>query len=278
MTRRALGLTVCLLLCCRLTTAAEEPVTGILGAMGSEIQILVEQLDEAKDRQIEGLTFWTGRLKGRKVVIARSGIGKVNAAIATTLLYEHFRPAEVFFSGIAGGLNPKLLPGDIVIAAKTVQHDAGTLTPKGIHRRGFRNPVAPERNPTFIPGDPRLLKLALDCAKRVRFERIRLKEGTREPHVIEGTVATGDVFVASEAKSQELHKDLGADAVEMEGAAVAQVCWQWEVPCLIIRCVSDRADEKALTDVDTFLRIAVMNSAALTTEIAATLARQQAAK
>jgi len=276
MTRRAFGLGLCLLVCGRGGLSGEAPVTAILGAMNSEVHILVNQLEDAKDREIEGFTFWTGRLRGRRVVITRSGIGKVNAAIATTLLYEHFRPAEVLFSGIAGGLNPKLLPGDIVIAAKTVQHDFGTLTDEGLHRRGTRNPVAPERNPVFYPADERLLKIALECAKTVSLAPIKMKKGTRKPQAIQGIVATGDVFVASATKSAELRKELGADAVEMEGAAVAQVCWQWRVPCLVIRSVSDMADEKALADAETFLRIAVANSAALVTEIAAALAKAPA--
>jgi adenosylhomocysteine nucleosidase len=195
----------------------------------------------------------------------------VNAAITATLLYEHFRPAEVLFTGIAGGLRPGLLPGDIIIAAKTVQHDFGTLTSEGFHRRGARNPISPERNPLFIPADRRLLRVALAAVKTVKLDAIRMRKGTRTPGIVEGTVATGDVFVASPAKKAELHRELGADAVEMEGAAVAQVCWQWRVPCLVIRSVSDLADDDALADSRTFLPIAAANSAALVTEIVAGL-------
>lgn len=274
MARRLVELVFVLLLAAMCAVSGEAPPTAILGAMGSEVNVLVEELEDAKDHEIEGIFFWEGRLQGRRVVVARTGVGKVNAAITATLLYEHFRPAEVLFTGIAGGLRPSLLPGDIVIAAKTVQHDFGTLTSEGFHRRGARNPISPERNPLFIPADRRLLRVALAAAKTVKLDAIRLREGTRTPSVVEGTVATGDVFVASPAKKAELHKELGADAVEMEGAAVAQVCWQWQVPCLVIRSVSDLADDNALADSRTFLRIAVGNSAALVREIVAALAKE----
>jgi adenosylhomocysteine nucleosidase len=272
MTRRSIGLLIALLLGEPCAVSGEAPRTAILGAMGSEVNLLVAELEDAKDHEIEGIFFWEGRLRGRRVVVARTGVGKVNAAITATLLYVHFRPAEVLFTGIAGGLRPGLLPGDIVIAAKTVQHDFGTLTSGRFHRRGARNPISPERNPVFLPADRRLLRAALAAAKTVKLDAIRMRKGARTPDIVEGTVATGDVFVASPAKKAELHRELGADAVEMEGAAVAQVCWQWRVPCLVIRSVSDLADDNALADARTFLRIAAANSAALVTEIVAGLA------
>ena len=97
--------------------ANAEPTTAILGAFNKEIIMLEEQLTDKHQQQIEGMRFVTGRLHGKSVVVAWTGIGKVNAAMTTTLLIEHFSPAQVIFSGIAGGVNPKLAPGDIVIAA-----------------------------------------------------------------------------------------------------------------------------------------------------------------
>ncbi len=251
---------------------AAEPVTGILGAFGTEVKFLVAQLENAEERKIEGIAFWTGRLRGRRVAIARSGVGKVNAALTAALLHVHFRPAEVVFSGIAGAVNPELKPGDLVIAEKTAQHDYGTVTARGLERKGARSPVTGERNPIFFPADPRLLKAALDARQRVRFDPIDHGEGPHQPRVVQGVVVTGDTFIALPAKRDELRKELGADAVEMEGAAVAQVCYQWKVPCLVIRSISDLADEKATGDVRRFIEAAARNSALLVTELVAALA------
>ncbi|MBM4043063.1 MAG: 5'-methylthioadenosine/adenosylhomocysteine nucleosidase [Planctomycetes bacterium] len=249
-----------------------EPVTGILGAFGTEVKFLVAQLENGEERKIEGIPFWTGRLRGRRVAIARSGVGKVNAALTATLLHVHFRPAEVVFSGIAGAVNPDLKPGDLVIAERTAQHDYGTVTAKGLERKGARSPVTGERNPIFFPADPRLLKAALDAKQRVRFDPLDHGEGPHAPRVVQGIVVTGDTFIALPAKRDELRKELGADAVEMEGAAVAQVCYQWKVSCLVIRSISDLADEKATGDIRRFIEAAARNSALLVTELVAALA------
>jgi adenosylhomocysteine nucleosidase len=269
MKHRIVGLALCLLVCGSPAGSGEarEPTTGVLGAMGGEVRLLLNLLEGKQEQTIEGIRFWTGRLKGRRVAIAMTGVGKVNAAIAATLLREHFRPAEVLFTGIAGGLNPELKPGDIVIAEKTVQHDYGTLTAAGFRRKGARNPIDGQRNPTFLPADPRLVAAAMAAKDRVALDPIVTRDGERRPRVLKGIVATGDVFVALPAKKDELRRDLGADAVEMEGAAVAQVCWQWRVPCLVIRSLSDLADHNAIRDAKQFQHRAARNSAMLVADI-----------
>lgn len=273
MTRRSFCCALGLLVCASVAAAGEarEPVTGLLGAMGSEVRLLLEQLEGKAERKIEGIRFWTGRLRGRRVAIAMTGVGKVNAAITTTLLYQHFRPAEVIFTGIAGGINPSLKPADIVIATKTAQHDFGTLYADGLVRKGARNPITHHRNPLFIEADPRLLKAALAAAKRVKLDPIGTEQGERTPRIVEGIVVTGDQFIASAPKRLELRKELEADAVEMEGAAVAQVCYQWRVPCLIIRSLSDLADDRAKITAQQFMHVAARNSATLVAEIVAPL-------
>jgi len=249
-----------------------EPTTGILGAFGTEVRFLVAQLENPEERKIEGIPFWTGRLKGRRVVIARSGVGKVNAALTTALLHVNFRPTEVVLNGIAGALNPDLRPGDLVVAEKTAQHDYGTLSAKGMERRSARSPITGERNPVFFPADPRLLRAALDAGGRVRLDPIDHGGGPQAPRVVQGVVVTGDVFVAVQGKRDELRKELGADAVEMEGAAVAQVCHQWKVPCIIIRSISDAADEKAAGDMRRFIEVSARNSAHLVAALVESLA------
>ena len=229
--------------------------------------MLQGQLEEKEVHEIEGIKFVSGRLKGRRVVVAWTGIAKVNAAMTTTLLIEHFRPDEVIFTGIAGGINPQLGVGDVVIAEKTAQHDLGTLTPAGLRNEGVRNPVTGEHNPVFFPADERLLELAQRAGQKVKFEKIETDAGERTPKVVKGIVVTGDIFVSSTAKCIELRDRLGADAVEMEGAAVAQICYQHNVPCLVIRSISDKADEKSIDDMQRFLYTAAKNSATLVAEM-----------
>ncbi len=241
--------------------------TAILGAFGKELAILEQKLTNNREHKIQGIRFVEGEINGRHTVVALSGVGKVNAAMTATLLIEHFKPSEVIFTGIAGGINPELLPGDIVIGLKTIQHDLGMLTAGGLERGGTRNPIDEKRNPVFFPADSRILKLAQISGRRVKLGKIKTSSGERTPKIIEGIIATGDVFVASNVKRIELRKSLQADAVEMEGAAVAQICWQQGVPCLVVRSLSDKADEKASEDLSNFYEIAAGNSATLVADI-----------
>ncbi|MBW8041365.1 MAG: 5'-methylthioadenosine/adenosylhomocysteine nucleosidase [Planctomycetes bacterium] len=248
--------------------------TAILGAFNKEIMMLEEQLADKHEQRIEGMRFVTGKLHGKSVVVAWTGIGKVNAAMTTTLLIEHFSPGEVIFSGIAGGVNPKLYPGDIVIAAETAHHDMGILGADGFYNRGVINPLDGFRNPVFLPADKRLLKLAEQAAEQVELEMIKTTVGERSPRIIKGIVVTGDVFVASPEKGAELHEKLNADAVEMEGAAVAQICYQRQIPHLVVRSISDKADETARVDSMIFQEMAAKNSAALIAKITELLSSQ----
>jgi adenosylhomocysteine nucleosidase len=248
-----------------------EPITAILGALNDEVTQLQASLQDKEECKLLGMTFIRGRLKGRRVVVAASGIGKVNAAVSTALVLDHFKPTEVLFSGVAGGLNRDLKTGDIVIAEKTAQHDLGDMTGKGMERRGVSSPLTGKRNPTFFPADPRLLEAAEKAVGRVQLAKIKIGPSEYSPRIVKGVVVSGDVFVASAEKSAELRKNLGADAVEMEGAAVAQVCYQQGVPCLVIRSLSDMADADAVKDFDTFAKQAARNAAAVVTEIVAEL-------
>lgn len=255
--------------------AAEDkpPVTAILGAMAIEIEILQKSLANSETITIQKRTFYRGKLNGREVVVASSGIGKVNAAVTTTLVLEHFKPAEVLFTGIAGGINPEMQTGDVLIATQSTQHDYGDITDSGMKHEGIRDPATGKRAPLFLPGDPRLLKLAEEAAAQIKLRSIQMAQGERVPKIVKGTVVTGDVFVATTQKKADLRKELQADAVEMEGGAVAQVCYQQEVPCLIIRSLSDLADANAPKDFQKFAHTAAENSAKFVTEIVGLIAK-----
>ncbi len=246
---------------------SSEPVTAILGAFEQEIILLEDELTDGREKLIEGIRFVSGKLSGTKVVVAFTGIGKVNAAMTTTLLIEHFKPDKVIFTGIAGAVNQQLQPGDIVIAEKTAHHDMGTLWPEGLFHKGVKNRLNGWENPVFFDGDEQLLKLAERAAKQVEFSSIRIISGQRSPKVVKGVVVTGDAFIASADKSAELRKKLNADAVEMEGAAVAQLCFQRGIGFLVIRSISDNADEGAVLDKQTFYILAAKNSSSLVIEM-----------
>jgi len=256
-----------ILLFCSPAAGDENGITGILGAMHEEILEFEQALTDTAHITIEDIRFVSGSLGGRRVVVARTGVGKVNAAVTTALLIEHFKPTEIIVTGIAGAVNPGILPGDIVIADSIAYHDAGSYTPEGFIYWGFRNPATGDRNPVFFPADTCLVRIAEESARQVSFEKIYLENSERTPRVIRGIIVSGDSFISSDAKKHELRTALHADAVEMEGAAVAQVCYQRGVPCLVIRCISDLADTNASVDCERFRSVAAVNSARLVKRI-----------
>ena len=263
-----------LLLVLGVGTAHTSPV-AILGAFDEEVAILEAQLVAPRAHTIEGIQFMAGTLNKQSVVIARTGVGKVNAAMTATLIIEHFQPNKVIFTGVAGGLNPDLQIGDIVIAQKTAQHDLGRLESAELENFGVRNPINGKRNPVFFPADPGLLQITETAIADIKLNPFQTPQGQRHPRIIKGTVVTGDMFIAFDAKKRALHKNLGADAVEMEGAAVAQICWQNNVPCLVIRSLSDNAGAEASEDFKKYYKIAARNSATLVTRIISHLHSEQ---
>jgi adenosylhomocysteine nucleosidase len=249
-------------------------VTAVLGALPAEVDLLASRLQHKHHRTVLGLKLTVGKLGGRTVVLAHSGCGKVNAAVATTLLLDRFAPRELIFTGVAGGLNPGLAPGDIVIGQQTTQHDYGEWNPQGFQPGPTLHPDGSRPNPRFFAAPPRLVELAEAAARQARFEPVSTTQGRHVPRVVRGVLVTGDTFIASADKSAELRQLFGADAVEMEGAVVAQICWQQKVPCLVIRSLSDRADAQALADFARFLGQAATNSATLTAGLIELLARE----
>ena len=248
------------------------PVTGIVGAMPSEVDSIEGQMSQKRAQLIRGVRFVTGLIGGRRAVIARSGIGKVNAAMVTALLISHFGPSEVIFTGVAGGLNPELAPGDIVIGSKVAYHDYGFMGPDGFRREATANPITGDDNPRFFAAEQRLVDAANRAASVVQLSEVTTSQGTRRPNIIVGVIATGDMFVSSPSKAREIRESLGADAVEMEGAAVAQVCSELGVPFLVIRSISDRAGASARAEMARFLQTSAENSAKLTSAIVRMLA------
>lgn len=229
---------------------------GVVGAMAEEIALLRQDLEGATERDIGMRTYAGGRLYGSDAVVVFSRYGKVAAAATTTTLIERFAVDCVIFTGVAGGVAPGLKVGDIVVADCLVQHDLD-LRPLGIDR--FKVPLLDQ---AFFPVADALVALARQSADdfiRLDLERdipadVRARFGITRPAVVVGTVASGDQFMADPARIAELREAIpDLQCVEMEGAAVAQVCFEHGVPCIVMRVISDRADESAGFDFTQFI-------------------------
>jgi adenosylhomocysteine nucleosidase len=238
---------------------------AILGAMPEEIQLLESEMSHIKTKNVLGFQFKTGKLNGKKIVLTETGIGKVNAAVVTTLIIKEFHPESVIFTGIAGGISEALKQGDIVIGNKLTYHDYGRLTNEGLNTNATRNPITKQLNPLYFSSDSLLVLQALSAAKEVTLQKMSSEASL--PNISVGTIVTGDTFVTSSTAVSNFEKTLQASATEMEGAAIAQVCFQQNIPFLIIRSISDKANEKASVDFQTFKKIASDNSATLVKEI-----------
>ncbi|MFD2569782.1 5'-methylthioadenosine/adenosylhomocysteine nucleosidase [Spirosoma soli] len=253
-----------LLLSSQLTLAQRykpQPITALLGAFDEEVKLVQQSLKNPKTDTLNGIAFTTGSIGNRQVVVAETGIGKTNAAMTTAFVLAYFRPERIIFTGIAGGVSPDLQPGDIVIARLTGYHDYHSVTFEQKPTNQTRDAISKRMNPAYFPADSLLLIKAVATAQKTTFEQIPFT--SRPPSVVTGTVVTGDEFVNSEARVNQLRTDYKADATEMEGAAVAQVCYQQGTPCLVIRSLSDKANSNARQDMLTFYKTAARNSAKL---------------
>ncbi|MCC3372959.1 5'-methylthioadenosine/adenosylhomocysteine nucleosidase [Cohnella sp. REN36] len=223
---------------------------GIIGAMQEEIDLLLEHLEDTVEMKRSGIPYYTGSLNGKKVVICKSGVGKVNAAVCTQVLIDRFNAVQVIFTGVAGALDPVLDIGDIVISTSSMQHDVD-VTPLG-----FARGVIPYQNVSEWPADAVLVKAAVEAGEKVF-----------PGHCKTGKVLSGDQFIADRDVVRQLHEELGGTCTEMEGAAVAQVCALNEVPYVVIRSMSDKADGSADVNFAEFTVTAANRSYAIVDEM-----------
>ncbi|RFU65795.1 5'-methylthioadenosine/S-adenosylhomocysteine nucleosidase [Peribacillus glennii] len=219
---------------------------AIIGAMEEEVAILRGKIENLEQVTIAGCEFNTGRLNGVDVILLKSGIGKVNAAMSTTILLEKFKPDAVINTGSAGGYLPSLNVGDVVISTEVRHHDVDVTA------FGYEYGQVPQMPPAFV-SDKKLLETALEAAKEIR-----------DIQVVKGLIVTGDSFMSDpdrvefvRGKFNDLH------AVEMEAAAIAQVAYQFNVPFVIIRSLSDIAGKESNISFDKFLETAAQNSSQL---------------
>jgi adenosylhomocysteine/aminodeoxyfutalosine nucleosidase len=221
---------------------------AIMGAMEEEIAPLLSYFTEVKEIKYANNTYYECKLNDLDVVIAYSKIGKVFSTLTASTMIQKFGCDTLLFSGVAGGINPELKIGDLIIANQLSQHDLD-ITAFG-HPFGF----VPGGD-VYVKTDPSLNKLAIEVAKENNIK------------IIEGTIATGDQFVCDEKRKAFIQDTFKADALEMEGASVAIVCDALNVPCLILRAISDTADMDAGFNFDEFLEISAKNSASFLMKI-----------
>jgi adenosylhomocysteine nucleosidase len=229
---------------------------GIMGALDEEIKMFKEEMKITRVDTIAQRVFYKGVMENKDVVIVKTEVGKVNAALTTQLLIDKFGVEKIIFTGIAGGIEPKVAPGDIVISTQLTYHDFGTITPLGFSLFDF----------SPILADSVLIEIARVASEKIDFPPLP-KEITGDesniPKVFLGTIVTGDQFIASSKKRKWLRKKFKAYAVEMEGASVAHVCKANDIPFVIIRSISDLADEGARIDIEKFKSYAARNSASI---------------
>jgi adenosylhomocysteine nucleosidase len=244
---------------------------AIISAMHEELSAVLALMPDERKRVVAGREFWVGHLHGHEVVAVLSRIGKVAAAITATLAIERFGATRIVFTGVAGGLAPGVNVGDIVVADSFIQHDldASPIFPR------YELPLyGVSRLPTDAVLRAALhaaaLKLAAESSAVLGAADQRLASASA-PQVHLGLVVSGDRFVSSDAESRALRLALpDALAVEMEGAAIAQVCYDYEVPYAAVRTISDRADDLAHVDFAAFVRqIASRYSSALVSNLLA---------
>lgn len=232
---------------------------GVISALPEEFAHLSDQSGQL--HQIGGMAFWRGRIAGREAVFVESGAGKVNAGVAASLLLDRFDCRALMLCGVAGGLDPALGVGDVVIGTSNIQHDYGVQKEDGFLtiQPGSRPLRGEDWTPGYAVPEPVVMRLrealngfALDPLPE------EVGVGRRVPTVHFGAIVTGDGFVNSEGLRQRLHDRFGAQAVEMEGGAVAQVARRWgeDIPFVNVRCLSDLASARSHLDFRAFLPVA----------------------
>ena len=231
------------------------PPVGIMSAMHEELAAVLQALPDEQRVQVAGRDFWQGHWHGRPVVAVLSRIGKVAAATTATALIERFGVGQVVFTGVAGGLGAGVKVGDVVLARSFMQHDmdASPLFPK--HEVPLYGRSRFETDAALSAALQRAAQTVLaDVQQHVGAEAV-VEFALQSPRLHEGLIASGDRFVSTTAECRSLQQALpGALAVEMEGAAVAQVCADYGVPFAALRTISDRADDDAHADFSRFIR------------------------
>lgn len=221
---------------------------GIIGAMAEEVEQLKKEMAQPEIISVAGMDFYKGKIGGKDVVVVRSGVGKVNGAVCVQILVDRFGVDGIVNTGIAGSLKAEINIGDLVLATDAVQHDVDATL--------FSYPLGqiPQLGVLAFEADRELREKAVTCCRQVN----------PDIEVHEGRILTGDQFVSSKEKKEWLFETFDGVCTEMEGAAIAQAAYLNQVPFLIVRAISDKADDSAQMDYEEFERLAIVHSVNLT--------------
>jgi adenosylhomocysteine nucleosidase len=249
---------------CSTLFAQEQAVTGIMFAFPEEGEWLKQRMEAQDSIIIAQRIFYSGKLEGKPIILVESGVGLIAAAMTTQLLIDNFHPSQILFTGICGSLDPEYKIGDLAIPYKWVIHDYGYYDSSG-----FRLALREDKRFIYYLADSDLLSIAGEVAKQdIEFKKI---EG-RVPKIrFSASGASGNAFIDQKEKRQGLKYATGADIVDMESGAVAQVANANAVPVLIIRSCSDLAggsgSSTAEDELEQFFKVAAENSARFLLEI-----------
>ena len=224
---------------------------GIIGAMDVEVDSLKASMENIEVATVAGMDFYKGKISGKDVVVVKSGIGKVNAAVCTQILVDKFNVDKVINTGVAGSLNNDINICDIVLATSAMEHDMD------VSPLGYDLGVIPDMETSVYEASKELIKLAKKSAVSAGLD---IK-------VFEGKVVSGDQFIGTAEKKEYLRNTFGGDCAEMEGASIAHTAYLNKIPYLVIRSISDKADGGAQMDYPTFERKAAENSIKLLKEM-----------
>ena len=228
---------------------------GIIGAMSVEVALLKENMENMTVATHAGMEFCEGKLCGLDTVVVQCGVGKVNAAMCAQILCSVFGVTHLVNTGIAGSLNADLDIGDLVVSKDAMYHDFDCV------HFGYEMGKVPGMDVVAFPADATMMDLAFDAA-----------EAVNPGHTKIGRVASGDLFVARKEAKEAIIEKTGAFCTEMEGAAIAQTAYRNQVPFVILRAISDKADDSAEMDYPTFEAIAAQRCANVAMNLAKELA------
>lgn len=220
---------------------------GIIGAMDEEVAKVKEQMEDVETKQVASMEFLKGTVKGHPVVVVRSGIGKVNAAMCTQILADIYHVDAVINTGIAGSLNADINIGDIVLSTDALEHDMDAVA------FGYPAGQIPRMDTLSFKADEQLRKTAKEICEKVN----------PDVTVFEGRVVSGDQFISDKQKKEWLIENFAGYCTEMEGAAIAHAAYLNDIPFLIIRAISDKADDSASVDYPAFEAKAIEHSVRL---------------
>ena len=226
---------------------------GIIGAMELEVEALKEQMDVKNIVEKASMKFYEGTLRGKDVVIVQCGIGKVNAGICVQILADLFQVDAVINTGVAGSLRAEINIGDIVVSTDACEHDMDVTA------LGYKQGIIPQMKESFFKADRQLVEAAIEVCREVNPD-INVYPEIR---VFEGRVVSGDQFISGEEIKNKLIDLFDGFCTEMEGAAIAHAAFLNEIPYVVIRAISDKADGSAHMDYPEFERAAAAHSAKL---------------